>query len=84
MKRERNENFISIEKKMNLEKLDRNCLSHIFHFLDLSSLNNLSRVNKRMQEIGSSDLVWKKKYELYFQLTTIENENTGNKDKKKG
>ena len=51
---------------MNFSKLDKNCVSQIFFFLDLYSIGCLSRVNKRLNEIGCSDLLWKKKYEIYF------------------
>ena len=47
---------------MDFSSLNKNCISHIFFFLDLGSIARSSRVNKRLNEIGCSDLLWKKKY----------------------
>ena len=51
---------------MKLVDLNKNCVSHIFFFLDLSSLGRMCLANKRMNEIGCSDLLWKKKYQTHF------------------
>eukprot|EP01091_Cochliopodium_minus_P017650 TRINITY_DN696_c0_g2_i1.p1 TRINITY_DN696_c0_g2~~TRINITY_DN696_c0_g2_i1.p1 ORF type:complete len:245 (-),score=41.36 TRINITY_DN696_c0_g2_i1:26-760(-) len=51
---------------MILERLDKNSVSQIFRFLDLKSHNSFSRINKRIYEISCLDLIWKTKYQLYF------------------
>ena len=40
-----------------MEKLNKNCLSVIFSFLELNDLSNVFRVCKNFNKVASSDLV---------------------------
>ena len=52
---------------MNFLKLVKNSVSNIFFFLDLPSIASLCLANKRLYEIGCSDLLWKRKFVSQFQ-----------------
>eukprot|EP01091_Cochliopodium_minus_P020898 TRINITY_DN9293_c0_g1_i1.p1 TRINITY_DN9293_c0_g1~~TRINITY_DN9293_c0_g1_i1.p1 ORF type:complete len:191 (-),score=29.93 TRINITY_DN9293_c0_g1_i1:181-753(-) len=60
---------------MNFVGLDKNSTTIIFCYLDLKSLINLSKTNKRLNEISKKEIIWKNLYRNYYGEYQSDNQN---------